>query len=439
MKARTIWQGLMLPPWRFLVSRWPWLALVHVLLSAVLALVMLPVAVVLILLLPLWGILFAVIERRRLRLLGAPRRSGGHVRVPPEERHNWLNVRLTEPATWRETAALAGGIVFGLASLALLLAQGIAVGVPIALAVAGRTRPSAELNLFGDVHVVVGAENWWHPLLWTPLILIVAGYANAAFGALHASAIGWLIAPREAEIDRRVEQLARSRAAVVAAHESERRRIERDLHDGVQQELVGVAARLGMLELELASGDPDAAQKALRAAQDQTERTLSALRETVRGIHPAVLGDHGLPSALEELAGRSALPLSIRDEGMPRLSPAAEAAGYFLVAEAVSNAAKHTVATRVRIELGVRDGIASVAATDDGHGGADPSRGSGLSGLAGRAESLGGTLTVTSPAGGPTTVRMELPVDAGIDAVSDATAGTASEAEEGADADPARR
>lgn len=410
MRASTIWQGVMLRPWRFAFSRWPWLALVHIVLTAALFLLTLPVVALTVIALPLWAILVAALERRRLRMLGAPRRGSGHVRIPREERHNWLNVRLTEPATWRETAALLAGLVVGALALALLVVQLVAVSLPVVLAVFGYSRPPAEVNLFADVWLSVGAENWWHPLPWLPLILLIMAYANAALAALHASLIGWLIAPRSAEIDRRIEQLTRSRAAIVTVHEAERRRIERDLHDGVQQELVGIAARLGLLELELASRDVDAAQRALRAAQDQTERALATLRETVRGIHPAVLTDHGLPSALGELAGRSALPLRIHDTGFPRLSPAAEAAAYFFVSEAVTNAAKHTSASRVMVEIGVRGEEAYISATDDRHGGASPDAGSGISGLAGRAESLGGTLTLTSPAGGPTMLRMELPL-----------------------------
>lgn len=413
MRTETIWQGLMLSPPRFLLSRWPWLALLAVVTTAVLGIVLiLPVAVTLVIL-PLWGILFGIIERRRLRMLGAPVRGSGHVRVPPEERHNWLWVRLTEPTTWREVVALLLGILLGLLAFCVLLAQAIAVGLPIALAHTGLTRPPADVNLFFDVRVTIGAENWWHPLLWMPLILVVVSYVNAAFSALHGGVIGWLIAPRSAEIDRRVAQLTRSRAAIVSAHETERRRIERDLHDGVQQELVGIAARLGILELELVTGDATAAEGALRAAQDQTERALASLRSTVRGIHPAVLTDHGLVAAVSELAGRSSLPLRVRDHGLPRLDPAAEAAGYFLVTEASTNAAKHTSASSVLVDLGTEHDVAYVQVTDDGHGGADPDGGTGLQGLAGRAEALGGRLSISSPAGGPTVLRMVLPVATG--------------------------
>ena len=399
----------MFAPWRFLLSRWPWIGLLSVVINAVLGIALiLPVAATLIAL-PLWGMLFGAIERRRLRMLGAPRRSSAHVRVPREEKHNWLGVRLTEPATWREVGALLLGIALGLLSAALLLAQALALAIAVAFSVIGRTRPPAEVLLFFDTSVTIDESNWWHPLLWIPLILIIAAYANAALAALHASLIGWLIDPRAAEIDRRVDQLTRSRAAIVAAHESERRRIERDLHDGVQQELVGVAARLGMLELELRDGDVDAAGAALRTAQGQTERALNSLRATVRGIHPTVLVDHGLVSAVEELAAFSPLPVGVRDTGFPRLSAEAEAAGYFFVTEAISNAAKHTVASRIVIELSAEGEWVLVSATDDGHGGADAAHGSGLRGLGGRAEALGGTFAVSSPVGGPTRLTMRLP------------------------------
>ncbi|HWV48211.1 MAG TPA: histidine kinase [Microbacterium sp.] len=414
MRTETIWQGLMLSPLRFLVSRWPWLALLSVVITTVLGLVLILPVVAALVILPLWGILFGVVERRRLRIIGAPFRPSGHVRVPREERHNWLGVRLTEPTTWREVVALLLGILFGLLGFCLLLAEAIAVGLPLALAYTGLTSPPAEVNLFFDVRVTLTAENWWHGLLWIPLVLALAAYLNAAFAAVHAAVSGWLIAPRSAEIDRRVAQLTRSRAAIVTAHENERRRIERDLHDGVQQELVGIAARLGILELELTAGDGPAAGTALRAAQDQTERALASLRSTVRGIHPAILTDHGLVAALRELSHRSSLPLRIRDGGLPRLEPAAEAAGYFLVTEAVTNAAKHTSASRVLVELGTEHDSAFVRVTDDGHGGADPDRGTGLQGLAGRAEAIGGTLSISSPVGGPTALSMSLPLPAAL-------------------------
>lgn len=398
----------MLPPWRFVASRWPWAALLFVLTSALISALLLVLIVPTLLLLPLWGILLAVVDRRRLRLLGGPRVRSGHVQVPRAERRNWLNIRLTEPATWRETLSLLANLLLGAVSLTVLFFEGLFVAIIIVIPVMA-SRGEIDINLFSDVRVVLGPDDWWRSGLVGLAALPIAAYVNALLAALHGGCIRWLIAPRTAEIDERVVGLTRSRAAIVDAHDHERRRIERDLHDGVQQELVAIAARLGLLELELAGGDREASAAALAAAQTQTERALQALRETVRGIHPAVLSDRGLAAALEDLSGRSAMPLLIEDRGFPRLSPAAEAAAYFFVAEAVTNAAKHTAASHLEIVLGADERNATVLARDRGHGGVDLARGSGLRGLSERADALGGRLTVDSPAGGPTVLLLELP------------------------------
>ncbi len=411
MRTVTVWQALMLPPWRFLLSSWPWRSLAYVVLSAVLALVLVPLGIVTILFLPLWAIALAAGERHRLRLLGVPRPPSGHVRVPREERRNWLSIRLAEPATWRGVVVLLADVVLGAVAVVLLFALAttlvLLVGVPVA---ARRTR--IELNLFADAHVFLGPEDWWLPLLLLPPALIVGAYLLAALAAGQSALVRWLLAPRARELDARVERLSRSRAAIGAAHEAERRRIERDLHDGVQQELVAVAVRLGLVDLELQASDVPAARRALREAQAQAEGALAALRETVRGIHPAVLSDRGLAAAVEELAGRAALPVRLLDRGFPRLPPAAEAACYFFVAEAITNAAKHTSASAVTVVLDRAAGkgtTAVVTVTDNGQGGARPVRDGGLRGLAERAEALDGSLDVRSPAGGPTVLTLAIP------------------------------
>lgn len=402
----------MLPPWRFVVSRWPWAGLAYGFTSALAGAVVLVSIIPTILLVPIWAIWLAAVDRRRLRLLGLPLLASGHVHVPSEERHNWLGIRLTEPATWREVASLLTNTLLGAVWVALLFLQGLFLAAVIAMPVIVR-QGHTTVHLFGDLHVVLGPSDWWKPLLLALAALPLFGYINAACAALHGGATRWIIAPRVAEIDGRVTQLTRSRTAMVDAHADERRRIERDLHDGVQQELVAIAARLGILELELAGGDQIATRAALEATQTQTERALQALRETVRGIHPAVLSDRGLAAALEDLAGRSALPLRVDDLGFPRLSPAAEAAAYFFVAEAVTNAAKHTAAPRVVVTLSSAAETATVVARDAGHGGVDLARGTGLLGLSERADALGGSLTVSSPPGGPTLLTLSLPLPGG--------------------------
>ena len=398
----------MLPPWRFLTSRWPWVALLYTLTSAVLTLVLVPVLVVTIFVLPLWGILIGALERRRLRLLGPPMPPSGHVHVPRNERRNWLNIRLTEPATWRETASLLAGVVLGAVAVVVVFAQAMALIMLIAIPMRAEHR-TIDITLTGDMKVVLGPEAWWYPPVLILVVLLVSAYLNAVLAAIHGASVRWLIAPRVEEIDQRVEQLTRSRAAIVTAHESERQRIERDLHDGVQQELVGIAARLGILELELQTGTDEARKNALRAAQAQTERALTSLRETARGIHPAVLSDHGLPAALEELAGRSAIPLRIDDRGFPRLEPAAEAAGYFFVSESLTNTAKHTTAPLLKVTLSADVEQVIIETRDDGHGGIDVVHGTGLRGLSERADAMGGELRIASPPGGPTILTLFLP------------------------------
>ncbi|GAA1315888.1 sensor histidine kinase [Leucobacter albus] len=387
--------------------------------------VLVAVLAVTILLLPIWAILVASVDRRRLRLLGLPLLASGHVRVPPGERQNWLGVRLTEPATWRELVSLIAGLVFGAVSLLVLFGQGLTLTMIVGVAVMARQR-EGTIHFFSDFAVHLGPENWWHPLPLLVIALPVFAYITALLAALHGACARWLIAARVAEIDERVTRLTRSRAAIVAANEAERRRLERDLHDGVQQELVAIAARLGMLELELAAGDARATRAALDAAHAQTERALGALRDTVRGIHPAVLSDHGVPAALSELGGRSAMPLRVVDRGFPRLTPEREAAAYFFVAEALTNAAKHTSAPFVRVTLACDGGSATVTATDSGHGGIDEGRGSGLRGLGERADALGGRLLVHSPVGGPTTLTLAFPyVELGMHAEEDSRAHSA--------------
>jgi signal transduction histidine kinase len=203
--------------------------------------------------------------------------------------------------------------------------------------------------------------------------------------------------------------LAASRARIVAAADETRRRIERDLHDGTQQRLVSLG-----LELR-------AAQAALPPQLGELERDLSRiaeglasvsdeLREIARGIHPAILSEGGLEPALRALARRSAVPVELHVNPERQLPEHVEVAAYYVMSEALTNAAKHAHASVVHVELAVRDTTVRLAIRDDGIGGADPGRGSGLVGLRDRIEALGGTLEVTSPTGSGTTLLIEIPI-----------------------------
>ncbi|HTE62319.1 MAG TPA: PAS domain-containing sensor histidine kinase [Solirubrobacteraceae bacterium] len=212
-----------------------------------------------------------------------------------------------------------------------------------------------------------------------------------------------------AELQVRLEELAASRARIVAAGDIERRRLERNLHDGAQQRLVALALSLRIALAKLES-DPEAARATLGGASKELARALDELRELARGLHPAVLTDRGLPAAVEMLAGRAPVPVEIAEVPDERLPEAVEAAAYYLIAEALTNVAKYASASTVRVRIAARDGHLLVEIADDGVGGADPLSGSGLRGLADRVEALGGTLKVVSPAGAGTTLRAEVPL-----------------------------
>jgi PAS domain S-box-containing protein len=211
-----------------------------------------------------------------------------------------------------------------------------------------------------------------------------------------------------AELHARLEELAASRARIVTAGDVERRRLERNLHDGAQQRLVTLSLSLRVALAQLES-DPAAARAALADASDELALALDELRELARGLHPAVLSDRGLRAAIEMLAGRAPVPVEIADIPDERLPEPVEAAAYYLIAEALTNVTKYARASTVRVRVAANDARVFVEVSDDGVGGADPATGSGLRGLADRVEALGGSLDVVSPAGAGTSLRAEIP------------------------------
>jgi signal transduction histidine kinase len=213
----------------------------------------------------------------------------------------------------------------------------------------------------------------------------------------------------QAELRARVEELRASRARIVEAGTAERRRLERNLHDGAQQRLVALSLTMRLAQNRLHE-DPDAAEGLLRGAQEELAHALEELRELARGIHPAVLSDRGLQPALEALAGRSPVPVELDGTPPERLPAPVEAAAYFVVAEALTNVVKYARASQARVCVSRSNGHAVVEVADDGVGGADPARGSGLRGLADRVSALDGTLLLTSPEGAGTMLRAEIPV-----------------------------
>jgi signal transduction histidine kinase len=238
-------------------------------------------------------------------------------------------------------------------------------------------------------------------LLAAPQVTHGLAVADAAVGGRLLSSTG------RAELTARIGELETSRARVMDAAEAERMRIERDLHDGAQQRLVSLAMELGRAKAKFSS-DPEAAAAIVGQAHEQAKEALAELRNLVRGVHPPVLSDRGLDAALSGLAALSPVPVTV-DVDLPNRPPApVEAIAYFVVAEALTNVAKHARASRAEVTVRRSGDALTLVVYDDGVGGADPA-GQGLSGLAARVAGVDGRLWVNSPAGGPTSVEVVLP------------------------------
>ena len=273
--------------------------------------------------------------------------------------------RLVDPVTWRE-------LVFVLMALPLGIVEFVA----------------------GIVSVAV-----------PPFGIFVAPRIGAMHGALSLSMLG---PDRTAQLEARTRQLKDSRARGVDAVEAERRRIERDLHDGAQQRLVAVAMSLGRAKSKF-DNDPEAVRDLINEAHSDAKLAVSELRDLARGIFPAVLGDRGLDAALSAQAAKSPIPVDVHVDVEPRPPAAVETTAYFIVGETLTNIAKHSGATEAIVKVWRSDTDVVVEITDNGHGGAEVRPGGGLAGLADRAATIDGVITVVSPVGGPTVIRADLP------------------------------
>ncbi|MCQ8769984.1 sensor histidine kinase [Streptomyces telluris] len=239
--------------------------------------------------------------------------------------------------------------------------------------------------------------------------LYTAAWLSGVLARTDARAAARRLGPSRAEVlEQRVEEVAASRAGVVDAADAERRRIERDLHDGAQQRLVSMAVNLGLAKVTL-KDLPDEARQVIDEAHREAKEAIAELGNLVRGLHPAVLEDRGLDAALSGIAERTPLPVGLTVDLADRPAPTVEAVAYFVVSEALANVVKHARATRADVRVERRGGILLVVVTDDGVGGADPTGGSGLAGLAKRVASVDGKFSISSPVGGPTVVTVELP------------------------------
>ena len=405
--VRTAWQAVTQRPLRFLASSWPWRSLAYLLsgvllgaatvaglLALALAGVLLAVLVVgLFLLLGIVysGILVARFERWRLRLVDADPAPNPH--RPVARWRDWPLTRLREQATWREfgyTVLSIAGLWW--VDLGMLLAV---IGTPVTAILSPLWIPDEA--------------GWWMllPVAIGLCLLPVAAYPITAWAGVRAALTRSVLSPRDDELGAQLREVAQSRARLVGAFEVERRRIERDLHDGAQQRLVSLTVTLGLAKLDLEPGSP--AAERITEAQGQARLALAELRELIRGVHPQVLTDRGLEAAVRDVAGRSPVPVDV-DIALPRrLPPAVEQTAYYAACEALANVAKHSQATRAAVRGRLLEDLLVLEARDNGVGGADPAAGTGLTGLADRIAVVNGRLRVSSPDGGPTLVRVELP------------------------------
>ncbi|MDH2424354.1 sensor histidine kinase [Sphaerisporangium sp. TRM90804] len=413
--AGTAWLALAGHPLRFLGSWWPWRSLAYLLsgvvvaalwLAGVLALMCVPAAGVLVL---LAGIPLSGVERRRLRLVDRAPALSTHRRPGRRGAWAWFGTRLRETGTWRE---LGYGLLFsfGLAWVdfavaALVLCAVYMAGLPFVLLLTPPEYLPLEV-LWLDVADGPGAALVSAAGL---VVLPVVLYLATAYAAGRAAMTRSMLARRPDESLRaEMVELSRSRARILGASDAQRRRIERDLHDGAQQRLTGLIMTLGLTRLEL-SGAPPAARDLVERAYGEANQALTELRDLVRGIHPHVLTDRGLAPALDELAERCAVPVDVDVRAPGRVPEPVEAAAWFVVAEALTNVARHSRATGARVTVEHGDGRLVVEVADDGVGGADAAGGTGLLGLADRVSVLDGRIMLSSPQGGPTVLRVELP------------------------------
>jgi signal transduction histidine kinase len=303
------------------------------------------------------------------------------------------------PSTWRQLSYHLLALIGGTAGGVLVAVCWSAPLLAVAYVAGGRAGPGAADGLgLVEAALLTAVAVWAAP--WVARSVAEADEVGARA----------LLGPSRGEaLELRVEALARSRAEVVAATDAERRRIERDLHDGAQRRLVSLAMQLGMARAGLGDDVPASLRQVIEQAHDEATEALAELRQLVRGLHPAVLDDRGLDAALSGIAATAPLPVRLRVDVPGRCAPGVEAVAYFVVSEALTNVAKHAGASQAEVAVERVGDRLCVVVSDDGRGGASPEGGTGLQGLAQRAAAVDGTLTVHSPPGGPTTITVELP------------------------------
>jgi signal transduction histidine kinase len=333
---------------------------------------------------------------------------------PKDEQPGFRWLVVPRRTAWSKRATW-GQIGYGLLRLPVSVLTSVTTVVLWAVGLVLVTLPAYAHDLPGgapaiDGHYFRGDKPLVVCLVCGVLVLLIAPPLTRGFGRMDAALANWLLAPpRDVVLAARVSQLEESRERVVDAAEAERRRIERDLHDGAQQRLVALAMELGRAKAKF-SDDVEAAAALVDQAHAEAKAALVELRDLVRGVHPPVLTDRGLDAALSGLIARCPVPVDLKVDVPVRPKATVEAVAYFVVAEALTNIAKHSRASHasVVVEGHGFPGTLNLVISDDGIGGADPN-GAGLSGLADRVSGVDGTLSVESPSGGPTIISAVLP------------------------------
>ncbi len=346
------------------------------------------------------------IERERMRIMGES--VEGAYRKPGKRALAHLATVATDPQTWKDLAWHLFVSIFTFAAGVVALTLWASALWAIAYPFYWSFVPRSALPELGNQRL----DTWQFAIA-----VLGAGIALAVLTAWICAAMAWaqvalariFLAPSDRQrLAARVEDLTRTRAAAADVQAAELQRIERDLHDGAQARLVAVTMELGRARERL-DDDPELARELVESAHREAAAAIVELRELVAGIFPAVLADRGLDAAVSSVASASSVPVTVHVSVDGRLPAAAEVVAYFVVAEAIANVGKHSHAEHAAIRIDRSGDLVVVEVEDDGDGGADRSNGSGLRGLADRVAALDGRLLVSSPTGGPTIVRAEIP------------------------------
>lgn len=408
-------------PFRLLVSREPWLAMVFSISSFVLGLFWFIWLVTLlsvgfaslitlvglpILLLAFYSWIFgARLERARVNTLLGESIADPYMPLPEGNWFQRFRVRFTDKYVWQDLIYLILLFPIGVAQFVIAV---VVVSLPFTML----TVPlwygvdGADATIFNyQVDTLPAALVF--AVLGIPFLLLLP-YVLVGLGRAHAWFARNLLGTSLEELTRRVGELTERRATAMDSSVSDLRRIERDLHDGAQQRLVKLSMDLGMAREKLDS-DPDAARELIIEAHEEAKLAMAEIRNLARGIHPAVLTDRGLGAAVSSLAASSTVPVAVSVNLDARPAERIESTAYFIIAEALTNVSRHSNATQASVNVRQNGAILRIEIVDNGSGGADASLGTGIRGMRDRATAIDGTLSVSSPAGGPTRILVELP------------------------------